>query len=74
MTTSGTQLKSCREEEGRSAVADGPFHTITWAGGQISGLIDEISSVSDIVDSILTEFKACQTRISTINLNINNDQ
>lgn len=42
--------------------------------GQISGLIDEISSVSDIVDSILTEFKACQTRISTINLNINNDQ
>ena len=37
--------------------------------GQISGLIDEIASVSDIVDSILTEFKACQIRISTINLN-----
>tara|TARA_B110000971_G_scaffold123912_1_gene126883 strand:+ start:1667 stop:2620 length:954 start_codon:yes stop_codon:yes gene_type:complete len=37
--------------------------------GQISGLIDEIASVSEIVDSILTEFKACQTRISTINLN-----
>ena len=37
--------------------------------GQISGLIDEIASVYEIVDSILTEFKACQTRISTINLN-----
>ena len=42
--------------------------------GQISGLIDEIASVSEIVDSILTEFKACQARISTINLNIINDQ
>ena len=42
--------------------------------GQISGLIDEITSVSEIVDSILTEFKACQARISTINLNIINDQ
>ena len=31
MATSGTQLKSCREEEGRSVVADGLFHTITWA-------------------------------------------
>ena len=28
---SGAQLKSCREEEGRSVVADGPFRTITWA-------------------------------------------
>tara|TARA_B100000497_G_C7633184_1_gene380576 strand:+ start:319 stop:1272 length:954 start_codon:yes stop_codon:yes gene_type:complete len=37
--------------------------------GQISALIDEIASVSDIVDSILTEFKACQTRISKLNLN-----
>ena len=37
--------------------------------GQISGLIDEIASVSDIVDSILTEFKACQTRISKLNIN-----
>ena len=42
--------------------------------GQISGLIDEIASVSEIVDSILTEFKACQTRISTIKLNNQNDQ
>ena len=32
VTTSGTQLKSCREEEGRGVVADGPFHTTTWAG------------------------------------------
>lgn len=37
--------------------------------GQISALIDEIASVSDIVDSILTEFKACQKRISKLNLN-----
>ena len=29
---SGTQLKSCREEEELDVVADGPFHTITWAG------------------------------------------
>ena len=36
--------------------------------GQISALIDEIASVSDIVDSILTEFKACQKRISKLNL------
>ena len=42
--------------------------------GQISGLIDEISSVSDIVDSIITEFNTCQKRISTINLNNQNDQ
>ena len=42
--------------------------------GQISGLIDEIASVYEIVDSILTEFKACQTRISTIKLNNQNDQ
>ena len=42
--------------------------------GQISGLIDEIASVSEIVDSILIEFKACQARISTINLNNENDQ
>jgi enoyl-[acyl-carrier protein] reductase II len=42
--------------------------------GQISGLIDEIALVSEIVDSILTEFKACQTRISTIKLNNQNDQ
>ena len=42
--------------------------------GQISGLIDDIASVSDIVNSILTEFKACQTRLSTIKLNHQNDQ
>lgn len=42
--------------------------------GQISGLIDKIASVSDIVESIIAEFKACQTRIATINLNKENDQ
>lgn len=42
--------------------------------GQISGLIDEIASVSDIVDSIINEFKACQTRLSTITLNHQNEQ
>ena len=42
--------------------------------GQISGLIDEIASVSDIVDSIINEFMACQTRLSTITLNHQNDQ
>ena len=42
--------------------------------GQISGLIDEVASVSDIVDSILTEFKSCQTYISTLKLNNRNDQ
>ena len=42
--------------------------------GQISGLIDEIASVSDIVDSIINEFKACQTRLATITLNHQNEQ
>lgn len=42
--------------------------------GQISGLIDEIASVSDIVDSIINEFKACQARLATITLNHQNDQ
>ena len=42
--------------------------------GQISGLIDEVSSVSDIVDSIISEFKACKTRISTFNLNNQHDE
>ena len=42
--------------------------------GQISGLIDEIASVSDIVDSIINEFMACQTRLATITLNHQNDQ
>jgi enoyl-[acyl-carrier protein] reductase II len=37
--------------------------------GQISGLIDKIETVSEIVESIITEFKACQIRISRINLN-----
>jgi enoyl-[acyl-carrier protein] reductase II len=37
--------------------------------GQISGLIDKIETVSDIVESIISEFKACQIRISRINLN-----
>jgi enoyl-[acyl-carrier protein] reductase II len=42
--------------------------------GQISGLINEISSVSDIVDAIISEFNACKTRISTLNLNNQNDE
>ena len=42
--------------------------------GQISGLIQAVDSVSDIVDSIITEFKLCQRHISTINLNYQNDQ
>ena len=37
--------------------------------GQISGLIDKIETVSEIVESIIKEFKACQIRISRINLN-----
>ena len=32
VTTSGTQLKSRREEEELDVVTDGPFHTVTWAG------------------------------------------
>ena len=42
--------------------------------GQISGLIDDIASVSAIVESILNEFKACQTRLASITLNHQNDQ
>ena len=42
--------------------------------GQISGLIDEIASVSDIVDSIINEFMACQTHLATITLNHQNEQ
>jgi enoyl-[acyl-carrier protein] reductase II len=42
--------------------------------GQISGMIQAVDSVSDIVDYIITEFKLCQTHISTINLNNQNDQ
>ncbi len=42
--------------------------------GQISGMIQAVDSVSDIVDSIITEFKLCQRHISTINLNNQNDQ
>ncbi len=37
--------------------------------GQISGLIDKIETVSEIVESIIKEFKACQICISRINLN-----
>jgi enoyl-[acyl-carrier protein] reductase II len=42
--------------------------------GQISGLIDDIAPVSDIVNSILIEFNACKTRISVINITHTNDQ
>jgi len=41
--------------------------------GQISGLIDTIEPVSAIVAAIITEFKACQTRLSKLNLNTKND-
>ncbi|MDC1259208.1 nitronate monooxygenase [Flavobacteriaceae bacterium] len=36
--------------------------------GQVSGLIDEIMSVSEIVDSILREFNSCKTRLAAINI------
>jgi len=42
--------------------------------GQISGLIDTIASVSDIVNTILKEFDVCKSRISTINITTTNDQ
>ena len=42
--------------------------------GQISGLIDTIASVSDIVSTILKEFDECKSRISTINITTTNDQ
>jgi len=41
--------------------------------GQISGLITTIEPVSAIVAAIITEFKACQTRLSKLNLNTKND-
>ncbi|MDC1539982.1 nitronate monooxygenase [Flavobacteriaceae bacterium] len=41
--------------------------------GQISGLIATIEPVSAIVAAIITEFKACQTRLSKLNLNTKND-
>ena len=42
--------------------------------GQIAGLINEISSVSDIVDAIISEFNACKIRLSSLNLNNQNDE
>ena len=36
--------------------------------GQVSGLIDEIMSVSEIVDSILREFNSCNTLLAAINI------
>ena len=42
--------------------------------GQISGLIDTIASVSDIVNTILKEFDVCKSHISTINITTTNDQ
>jgi len=41
--------------------------------GQISGLIEAISPVSEIVNSILSEFKACKVRLSEININTTNE-
>ena len=41
--------------------------------GQISGLITTIEPVSAIVAAIITEFKACQNRLSKLNLNTKND-
>ena len=42
--------------------------------GQISSLINDISSVSEIVNSILIEFNTCKSRISVININLSNDK
>jgi enoyl-[acyl-carrier protein] reductase II len=41
--------------------------------GQISGLIEAIAPVSEIVNSILSEFKACKVRLSEININTTNE-
>jgi len=41
--------------------------------GQISGLIETIEPVSEIVKSILSEFKACKARLSKININTTNE-
>ena len=41
--------------------------------GQISGLIDKIMSVSEIVDSIIREFNSCKTRLAAINIDSNHD-
>ena len=41
--------------------------------GQISGLIETIEPVSEIVKSILLEFKACKARLSKININTTNE-
>lgn len=42
--------------------------------GQISSIINDISSVSEIVKSILIEFNTCKSRISVININPINDK
>ena len=42
--------------------------------GQISSIINDISSVSEIVNSILIEFNTCKSRISVININPRNDK
>ena len=42
--------------------------------GQISSIINDISSVSEIVNSILIEFNTCKSRISVININPSNDK
>lgn len=41
--------------------------------GQISGLIEAIAPVSEILNSILSEFKACKVRLSEININTTNE-
>ena len=41
--------------------------------GQISGLIETVEPVSEIVKSILSEFKACKARLSKININTTNE-
>ncbi|MFB1027134.1 MAG: nitronate monooxygenase [Flavobacteriaceae bacterium] len=41
--------------------------------GQISGLIEAIAPVSEIVNSILSEFKVCKVRLSEININTTNE-
>jgi len=74
----GPTTEQLKELLGRARAKRGMFEGDLEEGeleiGQISVMIQAVDSVSDIVDSIITEFKLCQTHISTINLNNQNDQ
>jgi enoyl-[acyl-carrier protein] reductase II len=71
-------LEDLKDILGRARAKRGMFEGDLEEGeleiGQISGMIQAVDSVSDIVDSIITEFKLCQRHILTINLNYQNDQ